>query len=576
MISLSLVLALTPAPQGLKFRAPEPLGNEPAPAVPKEPLTSAFAVAPDRMAFTWLQANSREVLATWSDGRAVDWSTPLALPLAPQEMNVLSHRLLLAGNKLLVLWNDNRILPGSGLSTTPGALFVRSLDLKTQQLGPELSLKPSGVAGLSVSWVKGAESVSVGAAQHVHLLLGTWNLGNSSLRWRLLSSHDGGQTFPFDLTLLESTLASIESGKTRADLAVEGSNVHAVIETAHFRSVDGGQSLDGSALAVLPIPSPVALTSLELKRAGGEVLVAWARSWSPQIGQYFDRIEMLRSLDGGTSFGNPMTVASLDSQFTTVQVQDVCIVPESNTRIVAWATGNVDFDTGVMTSATQNGLGAWSFNDHGAGSGARWIGLYGDPSDRSRVLSLTATFDAFFFPFFCGSFVRLSRDGGMSWTPLQQAAPQGEFVGHGGFESKYQNAVWVIQDNLQWKAGGARAQTLNPTGFVGGSTQIGAGFDGFDDGSPQAWMVAALGTGSLPLPDGRQLDLAADALFFDTLSLALNGVFSAPLNSQGDGQLSPLAVNLPPGVQFTLVGVAINPATFALGDISDPVTVTVQ
>ncbi len=574
---LAPLLLLLPAAQGLELRAPTVLATGLGPHTP-----SHLASDPDRVAFAWRDSTDGGVLATWSDGRGIEWTTPLGIDLAPPGSEVKRFQLALAGDFLLVQWDDNRFHPIPSVSAPQSTPFLRRLDLTTGQVGPELALPTFGSPGNTETRVHAWATAEVGGAQHVHLLLSTLRFNPARLEWRMLSSHDGGESFPF---LLELELNDILLA-FRAALSVEGPAVHVVLvrndaqqaqgSLAHFRSVDGGVSLDPTAASPLSATTTSFYGAPAIHRAGGALTVAWTRSWvDPVTFQNQFRVEAISSGDGGDNFGATETLASASS-FNQLIVDEVLELPASDTRVVAWRRNNVDANQTNFFVSCQPGQGAWSSTQL-TGSAplftqASWAGFAGDPEGRSRLLAVWSTQDLF-FPSFSASSLRLSRDGGLTWSAQQAAAPMGEVVHHATFDPTYQNGVWLTRTATEWLAGGGRAQALQPSGFVAGPTQIGAQFQGFDGGSPLAWMLVSTSPGALHLPDGRNLGLSMDPLLMLSLNLAIGGAFAAPLNTTGQGQLAPLPVDLPPGASLHLVGLSFDPITFAPLDLSDVVRV---
>jgi hypothetical protein len=482
---------------------------------------------------------------------------------------VLAYRTLLVGDRLLMIWDDTRFLIGA-TSVPKATPYLRALNLSTGLLEAELALPNFGPVGSVETSVYASAQAAVGTAEHVHLLLLTREFSTQANAWRLLSSHDGGRTFPYTLDLDLSSSTS-----TLADLAVEGNNVHVLLREKHFRSLDGGQSLDPTAAPTIAIPADGGTTDLQLSRAGGALTAAWARTPSGSLGQPFKRLEAVVSGDGGTTFGALETIVVGPSPFDILVLHDALTIPDAASRVVTWNSINQDFPQGRVFSACKVGSSAWNITEISTGTpfGPQWVGLVGDPINRSRLMAIWSSIDPFVSSF-SRSYVSISRDGGQTWSNSELVGPFGTVARAAAFEPSYQNGAWILQTGNQWLAGGARAQTLNPSGFVAGATQFGAEFRGFDDGSSLAWVLAGLSTSPLPLADGRLLGLGADALLLETLNLALAGTLAAPLNGSGNGQIAPLPLSLPPGLSLKLVGVGINTQTFAVGDLSDVIQVT--
>lgn len=562
MLTIGALALLPLIPQELSQRSPVPIGSAASPGGQRQ-----LSVAFDRLAFSWPQPSATGLFVSSSDGRGLDWTSPLAVGLTVPPAAVLSYRTLLVGDRLLMIWDDTRLLIGatSGPKTTP---YLRALNTSTGLLEAELALPNFGLVGGVETRVYASEQAAVGMAEHVHLLLLTREVSTQANAWRLLSSHDGGRTFPYTLDLdLDSPTSTL------ADLAVEGNSVHVLLREKHFRSLDGGQSLDSSAASTIAMPAGSGTTDLELSRAGGALTAGWVRIPSSS-GDPLKQLEAVVSEDGGTTFSALETVAVGSSSLDLLILDDALTVPDASTRVVTWHSVNQNFPQGQIFSACKLGAGPWNISEISSASilGPEWVDLVGDPNERSRLLAVWSAKD--FIPAFGRSFVRISRDGGQTWSAAQQLGPMGTLARSAAFERRYQNGAWILQTGTQWLAGGARAQTLNPSGFVAGPTQFGAEFRGFDDGSNLGWVLAGLSTSPLPLADGRLLGLGADALLLETLNLALAGTLAAPLDGNGNGQIAPLPLALPPGLSLNLVGVGINTQTFAVGDLSDVIQVT--
>lgn len=562
-ILFALPLALT---QDLALRAPVSLGNLPSLAG-----SSRFAVGPDRAVFSVVQPAGGGLNVTWSDGRGLAWSAPLGLPLAPSGATLKDQRLLLAGDQLLVQWDDTRFHPGAGFGQPQSSPFLRRFDFANAQLGPELALPTFGLLGQVETRVREAVSAQVGGQSHVHLLLRTQRFfAPVGYEWRLLSSHDGGQSFPFVLDLALDTVLDLPT-----DLSVEGPNVHVLLREKHFRSLDGGQSLDPTADRILPIPPSGLASSVALHRAGGGLIAAWVRSELTPGGQKSNFVEASVSTDGGTLFGPLEVISSAFSSLESWVLHEAFHMQAAGTFVVAWRTVNQGFPQGFVRSASRAAALPWTTTDLTPTPifGPQWVGLVADPLQRSRLVAVWSSVDLV-LPILNLSVVRLSLDGGRSWGPSQAATTPGSLARHVGFEPGYQNAILITQGSGPWQAGGGRPQRILPSGFVAGPTQIGAQFRAFDDGSPQAWLLAALSTAPLPVPDGRLLGLGVDALLLESLNLALTGPLAAALDASGNGQLAALTLGLPAGLSLSLVGLSLDPQNFTIGDLSDVVSVT--
>jgi hypothetical protein len=146
------------------------------------------------------------------------------------------------------------------------------------------------------------------------------------------------------------------------------------------------------------------------------------------------------------------------------------------------------------------------------------------------------------------------------------------------FNDRYQNLIASWSSNLDPKPlfiGGFRPQTLTPSGFVPGATQVGAAFERFDDGSPLAFFLVSTAPGDLLLPFGdlRNTGLGLSPLFLSGVNLALTGPLAAALDAAGGGALAPLQAILPTPLTLYALGLSFDPVTLAFGDLSDVVRI---
>ena len=513
------------------------------------------------------------LLATWSDGRALDWSAATPVPLAPPGAALLNYHSTLVGDRLVVCWNDNRNHIGASSGTPQWGAFVRSVSLPDGQVAPDLPLPSFGSPTQTETRVQAVASALVDGQRHVHLVMSarTWQPDDYELR--LVSSHDGGTTFPHVLPLeLDS------SSSAPIAIAAGGPVVHVALGTRHFRSLDGGLTLDPSAAPFLSGAGDGSFTGIQLHRSADKLAAAWVRSELPpgsSVVTYF--LEATVSDDGGTTFAPAAVLSTESGGIAFLQVQQVLAMPAADTAVVGWTRDLLGFPQGRVYASVKDGPSGWSTSDlvDNNVNDLRWVGLGGDPESRERLVVSWASAGQF-FPLFGASFVRVSRDGGRTFEPTQAATNDGSIALGIGYSSTYQNVAIVSHDGAGWLAGGGRLQSLQPTGFVAGPTQLGAQFEGFDDGSQTAWMLAALGPGHLPWVDGRNLSLSIDFLLADSIGLAASGVFAAPLGATGSGQLTPIALSIPFGVSVSFVGLSIDLSTFEVRDVSDVVSVTAQ
>lgn len=562
-----LALAL-PLAQGIQLREPTPLATSTQWWAANQLVGEA-----DRFAFTWVQP-AGSLRATWSDGRALDWSAATPVPLAPPGAALLNYHSTLVGDRLVVCWNDNRNHIGAFNGTPQWGAFVRTVSVPDGAGGADLPLPAFGFPVQTETRVQAIASALVDGQRHVHLVMSaqTW-LPPARYELRLVSSHDGGASFPH---ILELDLDSTQF--TPLALAAEGPAVHVAIGPRHFRSLDGGVTLDPSAAPLLPAAGGGSFGGVRLHRSGGKVTAAWVRSeLPPGATSETRRLDATVSDDGGTTFAPAVVLATENGSIATLQLRQVLAMPAADTAVVGWTRDLLGFPQGRVYASVKDGPSGWSTSElvDNNVNDLRWVGLAGDPDSRERIVVSWASAGQF-FPLFSASFVRVSRDGGRTFEPTQAATNDGSIALGIGYSSTYQNAAIVSHDGAGWLAGGGRLQSLEPTGFVAGPTQLGAQFEGFDDGSQTAWMLAALGPGHLPWVDGRNLGLSIDFLLADSIGLAASGVFAAPLGATGSGQLNPIALSIPFGVSVSFVGLSIDLLTFEVRDISDVVSVTAQ
>ena len=486
---------------------------------------------------------------------------------------LLNYHSTLVGDRLVVCWNDNRNHIGAFNGTPQWGAFVRGVSVPDGQVGPDLPLPAFGVPVQTETRVQAVTSALVDGQRHVHLVMSarTWQPANYELR--LVSSHDGGATFPhvLALELNSSSSASIA-------ITAEGPVVHVALGSRHFRSLDGGLTLDPSAAPLFPAAGSGSVTGIQLHRSADKLTAAWVRiELPPGSSTSTYALEATVSNDGGTSFAPAAVLSTEGGGIAFLQVQQVLAMPAADTAVVGWTRNLLGFPQGQVYASVKDGQAGWTTNDLAGNivNDLRWVGLAGDPEGRERLVASWARTNQF-FPSFSASFVRVSRDGGRTFGPTEAATTDGSIALQIGYSSTYQNAAVLSHDGASWLAGGARLQGVTPTGFVAGPTQLGAQFEGFDDGSQTAWLLAALGPGHLPWVDGRILGLSTDFLLSDAIGLAASGVFAAPLDGAGSGQINPIALSIPFGVSASFVGISIDLATFEVRDISDVVSRTAQ
>ncbi|MEM7306480.1 MAG: VCBS repeat-containing protein [Planctomycetota bacterium] len=163
----------------------------------------------------------------------------------------------------------------------------------------------------------------------------------------------------------------------------------------------------------------------------------------------------------------------------------------------------------------------------------------------------------------------LSLDGGASWdAPIAIDSGSADVVEPvAAYEELYDRFAfaWLAADgsgDLAPYFGGFRTQTLVPQGWQQGPTTVSFDVANFlDEECEQAWVLLSAMPGSLPLPDGRDLPLAPEAV----LSA---GLFVAPLDAAGAGTTGSLPVVLPPGLSLYAVAVGFKPIAALVCEIS--------
>lgn len=524
-----------------------------------------------------------------SDGRGVQWSEPVPLDLVPDGAQfVINSRLDVAvlDGVAYLAWADDRFF-SSGLSPL-GTAFLRTYEPSTGLLGPEVWLPTGAPMGTSTSRVRALEAVEVDDQAHLHMLLRT--SGPSTLR--LLSSHDGGQTFPF-IHELPQTIAS--NYATTASMAVEGTNVHVVwqnIDEAgthlllHTSSSDGGATLVNAAPREIAA-APYSFRGPAVDVSGDRLIVGWAESTLGPVGSFSQdiwRVYSTMSDDGGQSFAPTALHFTGASSYDQANVMDAHVDGATGTGLFLFASDDMH---GTSTRcfrvhSTDGGLswGApdlWSVHD-GDGVGA----IVADGQDRGRVVTIHSGRD---FEVDLQndpeSGAALSTDGGVTFGTPVPLGKDLEYAAAAVYNDHYQSATVLLlkmPGTKTLRAGGLRPQTIIPRGFGPGPTTISAEFENFEASSAgsYAWMLLSLAPGSLPLPDGRVTGLGSSLLLDVSLDLVSAGAFAVPLDPDGSGSIAPLPTVFPLGLTITAVGLSLDLANGTIGDLSDAVPIKIQ
>ncbi len=123
-----------------------------------------------------------------------------------------------------------------------------------------------------------------------------------------------------------------------------------------------------------------------------------------------------------------------------------------------------------------------------------------------------------------------------------------------------------------------RPQSIQPQGFLAGSTSFSAQVEAFDGGADLVWLLLSTTADGLTLSlgDGRQLGLGPSALYTAILPIALGGPLEAVPTAQGNGSTGAVttgAAGIPPGLSVFAVGLGFDIQTISFTDLSDRVAI---
>jgi hypothetical protein len=558
-----ILLALSLVPQSPRT----PISIGPAAQFPGVEIASDEELS----AITYPTALSRELQVKWSDGRGLDWSAPQVVKSASVAGVIADHMVAVDGDDAAIAWMDRRYAFQGG-SLNSMTAFSRTYDASNGILGPEHEF-PLGAPPKDASVLSMALALErVGGALHMHVAVGLLVHPPDQqvvARVLLFSSTDGGATFPAPLMVASGQPIELQD----VAVAAVGNVVHvawvgskgATRSVYYHRSSDAGVSLDG--------PAPQQLTHhfsvLQMRFAARGPQLLFGFTQKQTVGAVDGDLFALASRDGGQSFG-PQTPIPAVEPVNKPAAPMLGILP-SGALVAAWKEPP---PSRVRLSRSTDHGATWSepllIDDSISVEGPN---LAFSSGDRQRVLVA--------WVYSKRVLARLSVDDGATFGPTFGLKSPGPFNSTGlqlAWNERYQNAIatWSSGSPSSMQVGGLRPQTLVPQGFAAGSTHVGGQCSMFDDGSPVAFVLASLSSGSsvLPFGDGRELGLAPDALFAWTLGSATQGALVATLDATGAGTTPGVDVlPLPAGLAVDLVALSVDPSTFSVSDISDVVHV---
>lgn len=496
----------------------------------------------------WVDGVSEDKLwASTSDGRGLEWSQPFALS---EDYGWADNvRVEMVEGRTYAAWSKGESSPNDGI-----LLAARSMDGGLTWSAP-IQL-PGAVAW--DSWenrVLGMAVVPEPAGDRVHLLLQT---AESELS--LVSSYDAGASYGAPVTVTTEYQAG-------GELAVTGSNLHVVwIEQNEFdfvqryrRSADAGISVEPP-IQILALPND-SWNFLHVA-ADGELVVVG--SWGKPT-----TVRAHVSFDGGATFQTPVDLPhGLPHPDGWLYNTQSSLHVRGSEVWMSWSRGYWDgpFSEGAIEVAhSSNGGLTWSAPQTVLANDSTWVNLsYLWVNGRLILL--------------------LGFDGhsAMLWDPVTASFGPAFDVTTTATSSELMVTVNELYSNVivhfegpgnQMYTGGFRPQTLTANGFVAGSSLVNFDLERLSPSGSVGWVLMALSTNSLSLPDGRQLGLALDPLLVTSLDLVGLGLLSAVLDSTGAGSTPLIPAGLPPGLTLQAVALDLDLGTGAIGAITDVVEI---
>jgi hypothetical protein len=476
--------------------------------------------------------------------------------------------------RAFVSWSDDRYG-----AFTP---FLRVYDAATDALGPEVQVPTGQPADVTSVNRVSLDAERVGAEVHVHLAFDAVIQppgGPPSFQLGLATSIDGGASFlpPLVLPLPAPPpspyspyplLVQAEAGVVHVMWLDQRKGMQTAQQQVFYqRSSDGGLTFDFPADRQLT-DVPYVL-SFGFDARGSTLAFAVDQAFSSDHYPGFDINDVSAgvSIDGGTTFG-PVQSVPLPIPFTLNGFTPAVAVGAGGEVLLAWEEG---FSPSIFLSRTGDGGATWSSEVEIAAFPAETPALVAAGPKRERAVLAWRGVGGM-------PNARLSSDGGATWGPaVELGGPMDTSWPQLAFNDRYQNLIagWLGEHSPSpFFAGGFRPQTLTPSGFTAGATQVGAAFERFDDGSPLAFFLVSTAPGDLLLPFGdlRNTGLAPTPLLLTSVSLAA-GPFAAGLDPAGSGALAPIPATLPAPLTLHAVGVSFDPLTLGFGDLSDVVRI---
>lgn len=561
-LSTALLAAVLP---GQFARAPQQID---APGV--DSYSPVIASAGDLTAVAYVDSGDGSVRLAVSDGRGVEWGSPLRVDELLTVRGLPGLKLLVLGERAYVAWIDHR--NGSNRAE----VFMNIYDASTGAFLGERWVDKGQLQGTGfVSDFAMAVAEDAGACR-VHFLLHA-SMSGAIDDLLLVTTTDDGASFsaPKNLTPSRSQVSFL-----RFDLAAEGSNLHIVWvddradptlsigrQLFYQRSTDGGVTfLDEDVVLDANGPeSGVVRSGLDLEISPSCVAVAWVEQQpSPSAGT--DRLHVNVSSDGGSTFAGDQVVGQYLLTDTWISSPRLSIEPDSGNVIVGWG----DYRGGNPSTAplqsfvatTVDGGVSWLPDvqlSPVAGLGVGMVHTTHHTVDGTAEVTVTWT-DGLGGK--AGTMASHSRDGGVTWEPalrLSDDLPGLQFA----YNHRYGNYVAMWMSTNQYGGmpfdvfvGGFRPQSVVPAEGTAGAPMH-FRLRGFSGESAAAGVLLSFAPGSALL-GGRNLGLAFDPLFAISASL-FTTVLGVRLGPAGGGITLPWSAALPPGLEFYAVAVSMQP-----------------
>jgi hypothetical protein len=532
----------------------------------------AVAVEDDLACAVWTETFPNYfVWASVSDGRGIDWSTPVRLDsdvINEAKITSLSSALI-SGGVIHVSWRDDR-----GNGTDDEIYYTRSLD---GGLSWELDRRVDHGYPTGANPVRSLEMAA--DSPYVYLAVRVDGITGNDEIWVAASSDDGATFAP------AAYISSLPAGTADAinvDVAADGASCHVAWaddrqgtgeEVWYQRSDDAGATWLAADVQLDASPGGAGDTqssTMVIGVDGDLVAVSWLEERTSASNE---ELYLNLSQDGGATWlaadvkvGN-YDPLSADVDFNSMAVRDGAV-------LLAWRDDRTALDH-VYAAITDDG-GA-SFTEH----------LIDRDDDNTSPLAYGGPDGLFAISYAGGSTpqahrVSFSLDGGAVFSPAVSLS--GPLVGDTdqtalAIGERYRNLIGIWQQDdpgtNQVYAGGFRPQQLEqPTLLAGQAVSfVGSGFPAASAGTPMV-VVISDAAGAATTPDGRDLGIAP-GVFLDFTTTPGNLIQGA-LDPLGAATTAPVV--LPPSlVGFTLhcVGVDFAPGSGG-GSFTVPVVATVQ